>query len=194
MEYLDDMISATDMFHNNLETVVDLVERFKMLSSGKIQMNEREINLYEYLHAQMNALKPELRESSHKYCIECPRDINMVIDPSALSQVIRNLTMNSVIHGFDDRPSGQIDIHVKKKKERVLIEYADNGIGLSEGEKDKIFEPFYTTKRNQGGTGLGLSIVHSAVTQTLDGEIRIDERAKNGLKYEIELPMGENVI
>lgn len=191
VEYLDDMISATDMFHNNLETVVDLVERFKMLSSGKIQMNEREINLYEYLHAQMNALKPELRESSHKYCIECPRDINMVIDPSALSQVIRNLTMNSVIHGFDDRPSGQIDIHVKKKKERVLIEYADNGIGLSEGEKDKIFEPFYTTKRNQGGTGLGLSIVHSAVTQTLDGEIRIDERAKNGLKYEIELPMGE---
>ncbi len=101
--------------------------------------------------------------------------------------------MNSVIHGFDDRPSGQIDIHVKKKKERVLIEYADNGIGLSEGEKDKIFEPFYTTKRNQGGTGLGLSIVHSAVTQTLDGEIRIDERAKNGLKYEIELLWG-NVI
>lgn len=189
-EYLSDMVSVSDMFQKNLETVVDLVERFKMLSSDKIQMNEREINLYEYLHSQMSALKPELKESSHKYCIDCPKDINMVIDPSALSQVIRNLTMNSLIHGFDHRPSGQIDIHVKKKKERVVIEYADNGIGLIEGEKDKIFEPFYTTKRNQGGTGLGLSIVHSAVTQTLDGEIRIDERAKNGLKYEIELPTG----
>lgn len=191
VEYLNDMMSVSDMFSNNLETVVNLVDRFKMLSSDRILMNERKVNLYEYLHTQMDALSPELKHSTHEYNIDCPKDIDMVVDPTALSQVIRNLTMNSLIHGFEDKPSGQIDINVTKLSERVLIEYSDNGKGILPDVKKKMFEPFFTTKRNQGGTGLGLSIVHSAVTQTLSGEIRVDERQRSGLKYEIELPLIE---
>lgn len=188
-DYIDDMESTTDMFNNNISTVVDLVDRFKMLSSDRIVMNERKLNLHEYLHMQMDSLSPELKVSSHVYEINCPEGLEMVVDPSALSQVIRNLTMNSLIHGFGEQASGKIAIDVSNTKERVLIEYADNGSGVGSEVKSKMFEPFYTTKRNQGGTGLGLSIVHSAVTQSLNGEIRVDERYKNGLKYEIELPL-----
>jgi len=187
-EYLDDMVSVSDMFHSNMDTVVDLVDRFKMLSSDRVHMNERKVNMYEYLHTQMDALSPELKQSSHAYKIDCPEDLEMVVDPSALSQVIRNLTMNSLIHGFEDINDGTIDIHVKKQNEKVFIEYTDDGKGIKSDIKSRMFEPFFTTKRNQGGTGLGLSIVHSAVTQTMSGEIRIDERQQNGLKYEIELP------
>lgn len=194
IEYLDDMISVSDMFSNNLDVIVDLVDRFKMLSTDRVHMNERKVNLYKYLHSQMDSLSPQLRQSAHEFNIECPTDLDVVLDPSALSQVIRNLTMNSVIHGFEDKSAGKIDIHVKRNDEKIYIEYADNGKGINFEVKDKMFEPFFTTKRNKGGTGLGLSIVHSAVTQSLDGEIRVDERQKNGLKYEIELPLRDREI
>jgi len=190
-EYLSDMNSVSEMFHNNIDSVVDLVDRFKMLSSDRIFMNERKINMHEYLHMQMDSLSPELKNSDHNYKIDCPNDLNVVVDPSALSQVIRNLTMNSLIHGFEDVSSGEINIHVQRRQDRVLIEYKDDGKGVRNDIKSHMFEPFFTTKRNKGGTGLGLAIVHSAVTQSLDGEIRVDEREKNGLKYEIELPFRE---
>ncbi len=187
-EYLNDVDSVADMLHNNLDTVVDLVDRFKMLSSDRVHMNERKVNMNTYLNTQMESLSPELKQSSHDFNINCPEELELVVDPSALSQVIRNLTMNSLLHGFENKKDGIINIKVKKRNDKVLIEYADNGKGIQSDIKNRIFEPFFTTKRNRGGTGLGLSIVHSAVTQTMGGEIRIDERIQNGLKYEIELP------
>jgi len=191
VEYIDDMEATSDMFKNNITTVVDLVDRFKMLSSDRVVMNERKVNLHTYLHMQMDALSPELKVSRHKYAINCPRDLECVVDPSALSQVIRNLTMNALIHGFEEKEQGQIDIDVSRRNEHVCIEFMDDGNGMAKDVQSKMFEPFFTTKRNKGGTGLGLSIVHSAVTQSLNGEIRVDERYKDGVKYEIELPFIE---
>ncbi len=188
-EYLDDQLVTQAMFENNIDSVVGLVERFKMLSNDRIHINERKINLHNYLHMQLESMSPELKRSAHEYKIECPKDIDLVLDPAALTQVIRNLTMNSLLHGFEEKNNGKIEINVKKVRERVLIEYKDDGKGITEDVRGKMFEPFYTTKRNRGGTGLGLSIVHSAVTKTMDGEIRVDTLQTNGLKYEIELPL-----
>lgn len=188
-EYLEDQLSTQKMLENNIDSVVGLVERFKMLSNDRVHINERKINLHRYLNMQMEAMSPELKRSSHRYTIECPEELNIVVDPAALTQVIRNLTINSIVHGFEGKKKGNIDIQVRNNRERVFIEYADNGKGVDKDTRDKMFEPFFTTKRNSGGTGLGLSIVHSVVTKTMDGEIRVETPPHNGLKYEIELPL-----
>ncbi len=188
-EYLEDQLAMQKMLENNIDSVVDLVDRFKMLSNDRVHINERKINLHKYLNMQMEAMSPELKRSSHQYTIDCPEELNIVVDPAALTQVIRNLTINSIVHGFEDKKKGTIDIQVRNNRERVFIEYKDNGKGVDKDTRDKMFEPFYTTKRNSGGTGLGLSIVHSVVTKTMDGEIRVETPPQNGLKYEIELPL-----
>ncbi len=163
-----------------------------MLSNDRLQQNERKINLRDYLHLQMKSLSPELKYSNHGYSIQCPEHLETVLDPGAFSQVIRNLTVNSLVHGFEGVENGSIGIAIEQKGDRIVMEYTDDGKGIQEEMKDRVFEPFYTTKRSKGGTGLGLSITHSAVKQSLDGDIWIDTNYKSGAKFLIEIPHRED--
>jgi len=67
--------------------------------------------------------------------------------------------------------------------------YKDNGNGMTPDQCIKIFDPFYTTMRGQGGTGLGMSIVFNLITQTLKGSIECESSEKNGVKFEIKIPV-----
>lgn len=192
-EYIEDVFTTTELFDNNLNNMIDLVTRFKMLSSDRNYHNEQHVKLESYINMQMKSLTPELKKSNHLYNISCDKDLEIYLDPSVLSQVIRNLTMNSIIHGFENMESGIIAINVIEKDKHVIIEYSDNGSGIAPNIRGKIFEPFFTTKRNQGGTGLGLSIVHSSVTQSLGGELKLISELNKGVKYTITLPKNEDV-
>jgi signal transduction histidine kinase len=55
-------------------------------------------------------------------------------------------------------------------------------------ERERIFEPFYTTKRNEGGSGLGLNIIHNLVTHQLGGSIECQSEPGNGTMFIIQLP------
>lgn len=191
-EYLEDVNHTSKMFENNLHSLVELVKRFKMLSSDKSQLSEHRINLHEYLHMQLNALSPELKYSGHSYEIHCPEDLEAVVDPFAITQLIRNLTMNSLIHGFEETSRGKIQIDVNRKDNRIVMAYSDNGKGIDKNIREQVFEPFYTTRRKEGDTGLGLSIAHSAVKQSLDGDIWIDPNYETGVKFMIEWPYSNN--
>ncbi|MGB3366542.1 MAG: ATP-binding protein [Acidaminobacteraceae bacterium] len=190
-EYIEDVYTTTEIFDNNLNNMLDLVNRFKMLSSDRDYNNEQYINLNSYIDIQMKSLTPELKKSKHTYSISCDENLKIYIDPSVLSQVIRNLTMNSIIHGFENMESGKININIIEQSKHMIIVYSDNGEGIPTSIRDRVFDPFFTTKRNQGGTGLGLSIVHSSVTKTLGGELILDSEPGKGVKYTIKLPKNE---
>ncbi len=64
-----------------------------------------------------------------------------------------NLILNSLIHGFENKPNGTIDINVIFLSNQVHICYKDDGIGINESIKTKVFAPFTTTKRGSGGSG-----------------------------------------
>ncbi len=70
----------------------------------------------------------------------------------------------------------------------ITILYSDNGKGFSQGEIDKAFEPFYTTKRSTNCTGLGLPIVYNQVTYQLRGSIEIITTVNNGAAFLIKIP------
>lgn len=79
-------------------------------------------------------------------------------------------------------------MEVTKENGMLLMRYSDNGKGMTEEERSRIFEPFYTTKRTQGGTGLGLYIVYNLVTQRLHGCIECDSTPNEGTSFLIQLP------
>ncbi len=191
-EYVEDVIATSELFENNLNNMIDLVVRFKMLSSNRNYHNEQNLNLSHFLNMQMKSLSPELKKSKHSYEINCSDDIEVYLDPSVLSQVITNLTMNSIIHGFENTESGHIEINIRDEDQLLVMEYLDNGNGIENTIRDKIFEPFFTTKRNKGGTGLGLSIVHSSVTKSLGGELKLESDLGKGVKYTIKIPKNSN--
>ncbi|MGL4369722.1 MAG: ATP-binding protein, partial [Spirochaetota bacterium] len=66
----------------------------------------------------------------------------------------------------------------------------DNGIGISEENISKIFNPFFTTRRGSGGSGLGLNIVYNIVTQTLRGSIECGSEPGKGTTFTIIFPTG----
>jgi signal transduction histidine kinase len=146
----------------------------------------RKFDLEHYLSEVCQSLMPQLRPAGHVIQIDCP-DIEMHTYPGALAQVITNLVMNSLVHGFDGRRDGQIRIGVTLNDDIVTLDYRDNGSGIPEEQMDKIFEPFFTTKRARGGTGLGMHISYNLVTQSLQGQISC-VAADEGAFFQIRIP------
>ena len=72
---------------------------------------------------------------------------------------------------------------------QLNILFKDDGHGVDESIKNKVFEPFTTTKRGEGGSGLGLHLVYNLVTQALGGTIVLNSEAGKGVSVEINFPI-----
>jgi signal transduction histidine kinase len=70
----------------------------------------------------------------------------------------------------------------------VEIIFSDNGVGMTPDVQRQAFDPFFTTRRNEGGTGLGLHIVYNLVTQQLGGRMMLDSRLGQGTTFRIIMP------
>jgi len=180
---------SSSIISNNLKRAADLIRSFKRVAVDQTSNELRSFDLREYLHEVMQSLKPKLKSASHTVSINCPNGIVLFNHPGALSQVMTNLVMNSIIHGFDGLEQGNITINVKQtENNKILIDYIDDGMGISPENVKKIFEPFFTTRRGQGGTGLGMHIVFNLVNQTLSGRIHCSSTEGEGTVFQIELP------
>lgn len=179
---------SIELLHNNLNRASELIASFKQIAVDQASEAIRTINLKTYLKEIITSLKPKLKKSNHQINVECPDDIEMKVPAGAISQIFTNFLMNSVLHGFDGIEQGTIDINIEDSGDSVLINYSDNGKGVSKEQLKMLFEPFYTTKRDQGGSGLGTNIAFNLVKQSLDGEIEAYSDEGKGLTYRIELP------
>lgn len=183
---LDDVSESTSILVRNLNRASELVGNFKQVATDQMVEESRSFELGHYLNEVCQSLMPQLRPAGHSVAIDCP-EINMHTYPGALAQVVTNLVMNSMLHGFENRRSGKITIQVSLEGELVTLNYRDNGSGIGAEQKDKIFEPFFTTKRTQGGTGLGMHISYNLVTQSLQGKINCLE-SEDGAFFQIQIP------
>ncbi len=107
------------------------------------------------------------------------------LDQEQIKRVLLNLVDNALASIPD---TGEISLSVQgePETERVRVEVADTGVGISERDKGRVFEPYFSTKR--GGTGLGLAIVHSIIADH-QGQIRVEDNKPSGTRFIIELPM-----
>ena len=110
--------------------------------------------------------------------------LKVKIDRTTLIRIITNLVKNS-IQATDNVSQAKIIVRIKKARDKAIIEIEDNGIGISRKNRDKIFEPKFTTKSK--GMGLGLSIIKNLVTN-YNGEIDF-KSTKGKTTFKIELPI-----
>jgi signal transduction histidine kinase len=108
-------------------------------------------------------------------------DASIRIPPDHLESALRNLLDNAFRHGAG-KP---VDLHAYKEKKRVVFRIRDSGPGISDGNRDKIFQRFFTTERDNGGSGLGLAIV-KAVAETRGGRLDF-ETGPEGTCFELVL-------
>ncbi len=173
----------------NLNRANQLVRSFKLIAVDQTTEERRVIELCAYLNDILTSLGPVLKKSPHRMTVTCPDSLRLNTFPGALYQIISNLVMNSLTHAFDPGQTGAISIEAKQTGALVLLQYSDNGKGMSEEVRTQIFEPFFTTRRGQGGSGLGMHVVYNLVTQLLKGSIHVESAPGAGATFEIFLPM-----
>jgi signal transduction histidine kinase len=131
------------------------------------------------------SLRPRLNRTRHTVSIECPPELELYSHPGACSQIVTNLVMNSLLHGFEGVEGGHIAIDVSEQPEGLLLRYTDDGKGTAPEHLPHIFEPFYTTKR---GAGLGLHVIYNLITQSMGGSVTCESTSGNGVVFEIRIP------
>jgi signal transduction histidine kinase len=115
-------------------------------------------------------------------------DTDITGDPSLLHTVWENLLTNAVKY---NKPDGSIEVRIEERDESIFITFEDTGIGMNEGEKERIFDRFYRVdtarSRSVEGTGLGLSIA-ATIINLHGGRIHVKSTENEGTSFIVELP------
>lgn len=179
----------------NLVRTAHLVRSFKQVAVDQTSEEDREVNLKQYFDEVVFSLASVLRKASVVVDIHCPDNLNVITNPGLLSQVLTNLIVNSVNHGFSERDSGHIAMTLSElNSHEFLLVYKDNGKGISEENAPKIFDPFFTTRRGTGGTGLGLNITYNIVTNALGGSIKCRSKEGEGVEFTIQFKVTDRLL
>jgi signal transduction histidine kinase len=189
-DYLKTVRETTGIIMRNLQRAANHIQGFKQVAVDQTSEKKRQFKLKEYIDEVLLSLHPKLKRTPHTITVNCPENLEIDSYPGAFSQIITNFVMNSLIHGFTpDTTQGEIVLQIYENRGSLWIRYRDNGRGMSEQECTRIFEPFYTTKREQGGSGLGLHIVYNLVTQQLNGQITCESIPGVGTTFIIQIPI-----
>lgn len=179
---------GADITMRNLERSAQLIESFKQIAVDQSRAESRTINLSHYVQDIVRSVMPRLRSGGHEVEIACPDDLETTCDPSVITRILTNLIINSLLHGFENRRNGHIGISFSRDGQGLLLDYRDDGKGMPDEVREKMFLPFFTTKRGQGGTGLGMHIVYNLVTQGLHGTIHCESASDAGVHFRITFP------
>jgi signal transduction histidine kinase len=183
--YIDIAFENGQILTANLNRTAELIRNFKQVAVDQCIEDLRSFAVHRYIVDLLTTLKPRIK--SLKHTIEVVGDEQLVITslPGAMAQIITNLIMNSIIHGFEDTVEGHIRISVIQAEHGVRLIYEDDGKGMPEESLEKIFDPFFTTRKGKGGTGLGMNIVYKLITDSLHGSIDCKSENENGVCFNI---------
>jgi PAS domain S-box-containing protein len=188
-EFLETSRDASSQLVANLNRAAELIQSFKQVAADRNYSDQRSFDLGDLTEQVVMSLRPGLRKHHLTLNVDCQPNLTMNSYPGPYGQVLTNLFLNSVAHAFPDGRPGAVDIQVREAgKDNVEILFSDNGCGMSLDVRRRAFDPFFTTRRDQGGTGLGLHIVYSIVTNRLGGRLGLDSEPGKGTRIQIILP------
>lgn len=187
--FINEAQQTTELLLTNLNRASELIASFKQVAVDQTSEAERRFNLNEYINEVIQSLKPSFKHSNHVININCPDDLYIRCAPGAIAQIITNMVMNSLVHGFENKHNGEITLDVSVKDNMVEMHYKDNGKGMSQAHLEQLFDAFFTTRRGDGGSGLGTHIMYNLVTQSLSGHIDAKSEPGKGLEYFIQFPL-----
>lgn len=184
-EYIDIIVEESNRLLNISTSILKLS---KLQNKEKLN-NKVNVDIAAQIEKVVNLLENRLLQKNIKVTTNLSRTI-IYGDEELLYQVWMNLIDNSIKF---TKENGNIDISIKKSGNKAEISIKDNGIGMTEEEKKKVFERFYQVDKSHysEGSGLGLSIVQKIINLS-DGSIRIESKKGEGSNFIVELPYEKN--
>ena len=167
-------------------------------SSGTKEPTDINALTDEYLRLAYHGLRAKDKSFNAELVTDFDESIGTVdIVPQDMGRVILNLITNA-FYAVNEKKQRDVNfkpivaVSTKKTDDRITISVSDNGDGIPEKVKEKIFQPFFTTKPTGEGTGLGLSMSYDIVTKGHGGELKVETTKHKGTTFIIELPNSTN--
>ncbi len=183
-----DIAQIVDMLLEQLGQVADLVQTTSNYSNGKTILRALNVSLNNTLADYASRMEQSIESRNCKIVTETDKDVTVKLDQKEFFQCYNHIVKNAC----DAMPDGgTVHISTKRDGKKVKIFFKDSGLGIPEGFKEKIFEPFMTHGKKEG-TGLGLSITRKVV-EAHSGTIDVESSVGNGASFIITLPIASSI-
>jgi signal transduction histidine kinase len=188
-EYLAASREAASQIMTNLNHAVDLIQSFKAVAADRDFLDRRGFDLGQVTEQIVRSLRSGLRTRDLTFRVDCEPNLAMNSYPGPYGQVLTNLVLNSAVHAFPEDTRGSVHITTRAfDNDNVEILISDDGCGMNQETQRQAFDPFFTTRRDQGRVGLGLHIVYNIVTNRLGGRIDLDTKPGEGTRIRMIVP------
>jgi len=183
--------SNTKAYFNMIEESVDRLDGFiknivDYYRNKRISLNTSDVDFKDMVDfCIQNQLQNQQTEIN--FVVEVDQKIAFISDKLKLGIAMSNLISNGIKYQDQTKPKKELSITVKVDSSKAIIRIQDNGIGIQEGEKDKIFKMFYRATNMNPGSGIGLYVVKDAVDQ-LKGTIDVKSIYGVGSVFELMIP------
>ncbi len=188
-------IKSCDAINLNAQYLSKTIDDFKNFIKGDNESKSFNLktNLEEFLHIVNSSIKTH----ELKIIKDLDEKINIKAYPNELIQCYMNI-FNNAKDALKERDLDErlLFITLKKNKDIAQLIFLDNGGGISEEIKDRIFEPYFTTKHKSQGTGLGLHMTYTMIVEGMRGNIKVENKSYKyegksyiGAKFILEFPL-----
>ncbi|MEL6555901.1 MAG: ATP-binding protein [Cyanobacteria bacterium J06621_11] len=197
-----DLPKILDSMQLGSERIQDIVLSLRNFSRSDEQ-GIKSVDIHEGMENTLLILQHRLTQKTEQFAITVERNYGTLpsieCHPGLLNQVFMNLLANAIdaveeaAHKHKGRYQGHITLHtssfIKEERDWVEITIADNGLGIPDEIRSRIFDTFYTTKEIGEGTGMGLSISYNIITQKHHGDLFYRSLPDKGSEFIIQIPV-----
>ena len=181
----------------NIDRMTRLLEDLDSISrieSGVMTIDPEPISIVELSNDIIDNLERKAKDANVNLKVRSTEDFIVLCDPQKIEQVLSNLLVNSINYGKD---GGKTRVRFYDMGDNILVEVADDGIGIKEEDLLRIYERFYrvdkSRSRHEGGSGLGLAIVKHIV-EAHGGNLHVRSTFKEGTTFSFTLKKGVSIL
>ncbi len=186
--YIIKCLESNKLSSDSLKTISKIINRFKQLDTNKNQIESKEFLVLDYLKICLHSFTEAISQKNINILIDINEDLVINSDSDLFTKILYTLIDNSLTHGFKQRTHGTINITAHVNNRSFILQYQDDGMGISSPLIENIFDPF-TNKMAEGGTGLGLNIMYNLINFQLDGDVVCHDNLEQGVKFTIRWPI-----
>ena len=187
-KFMHTLEQGFDIVGASLERSAELVRSFKQVAVEQTLEPSVYLHMQPFLEQVLRMTSQNGSRPEHSIVLNCPADLKVFLPRMTLVQVLNQLLCNARSHGLTEGVSGTVKLNARVLDGGLVLEVVDDGEGMSAETLDRLFEPFFTTRRGRGNVGLGAHLVHSLVTRRMGGQIDVSSSPGKGCRVRIELP------
>ncbi len=183
-EKKDEFSRMLSLSFDEIERLNSIVERF-LAYSRPITLKIQEENISDFIGRIVEIFKEEYKEKSIHILVKGNNNLIWCFDSAVITQVMINILKNSVESFSQKQKDKKIEVEFFQKDNNLVLMITDNGCGISDDEREKVWDIYFSTKEHGNGLGLPIS---KKIVEAHHGEIFIKSSPGNGAKVMIKIP------